>query len=153
MVCLDSSHRSLPYVSPLIHRSALSSSINAPAVQDAVRHFHVSAIVAILPLSFFIVGMAFGPLLSAPFSETLGRRTTYFIFIPLFALFTLGSGLSQSIYALTICRFFAGFFASPGLNVGSPMLADIWKPAERALPTATYVALIFLGPTVGYATS
>lgn len=88
-------------------------------------------------------------MLSAPCSETFGRRAVYLTGIPLFALFTLGSGFANNITALCILRFLSGVSGSPGLSIGSATLSDILTPAERATPMAVFVTTPFLGPAVG----
>jgi MFS family permease len=105
--------------------------------------------IALLPYSFYVFGQAWGPVLAAPLSETFGRRGTYAPYLFLFALFTLGAGLSQSIVAITICRFFAGVFGSPVLSVSAGTIADIWVPQDRAIPMAVLVLIPFLGPSFG----
>ena len=106
---------------------------------------------AIVPLSLFVVGYALGPTIAAPCSETFGRRLVYWTSIPVFAIFVLGTGLSRTLPALAICRFFAGFFGSPGLTVGSGTVADIWSLEERTVPMAAFLAAPFVGPTIGNA--
>lgn len=69
--------------------------------------------------------------------------------MPLFALFTLGAGFSNNIAALTICRFLAGLFGSPGLSIGAATLSDMWSPAERLIPFGCFVTAPFLGPAIG----
>jgi MFS family permease len=91
----------------------------------------------------------FSAKLGVPLSETFGRRGTYAPYLFLFALFTLGAGLSQSIAAITICRFFAGVFGSPVLSVSAGTIADIWVPQDRAIPVAVLVLIPFLGPSFG----
>lgn len=127
----------------------IASSIYTPGRDSAMADFGVSAEVALLPYVFYVLGLACGPLLAAPMSETFGRRAVYLIAIPIFALFILGSGFSQSIASLTVCRFFAGVFGSPGLAIGSATLSDMWKPHERAVPMAIYITTPFLGPAIG----
>ncbi|KAF1980828.1 MFS general substrate transporter [Aulographum hederae CBS 113979] len=127
----------------------LASSIYSPAVGDIVDQWHVSTTVALLPYSFYVLGLAFGPILGSPLSETFGRKIVYMVAIPIFALFILGSGFSQSIGALTVTRFFAGVFGSPGLSVGSATIADVWGPTERCIPMTLYVATPFMGPSLG----
>ena len=127
----------------------LGSSIITPGRDDMIAEFGVSAEVALLPYVLYVLGLGCGPLLAAPMSETCGRRAVYLIAIPIFALFTLGAGFSQSIASLTICRFLAGVFGSPGLSIGSATLSDMWKPSERAVPMAIYVTTPFLGPAIG----
>lgn len=97
------------------------------------------------------MGYALGIVIAASCSETFGRRVVYWISIPAFALFVLGTGLSQTFPALVVCRFLAGLFGSPGLTVGSAILADVWKPEERSVPMTVFVAAPFVGPSMGYA--
>lgn len=94
--------------------------------------------------------MAFGPVISSPSSETFGRKTVYLLTTPVFALCTLGSGLSQSLAGLTICRFFAGIFASPGVSLASATISDMAAPADRGVPLAVYYTIPFVGSLLGY---
>lgn len=114
--------------------------------------FGVSTTVALLPLSFYNLGMAFGPVISSPLSETLGRKAVYLLTTPIFALFTLGSGLAQSLPALTICRFFAGMFASPGVSLASATISDMAAPVDRGIPLAVYYTIPFVGSLLGSVT-
>ncbi|OJD35820.1 benomyl methotrexate resistance protein [Diplodia corticola] len=129
--------------------TTLASSIYTPGRDEVQAEFGVSSTVAILPFSFYTLGLAFGPLIASPCSENFGRRAVYFVCTPIFGLFTLGSGFSQSIASLTVCRFFAGCFGSPALSVGNATLSDVWAPHERAIPMAIIVCAPFLGPTLG----
>ena len=129
----------------------MASSIYTPGQEDVSDQFHLSKTVSLLPYSFYILGLAFGSCLGAPSSETFGRRAVYLVCLPIFALFTLGAGFSQGIATLTICRFFAGVFGSPGVTIASATIADIWPPHKRVIPMATYYSLPFLGSVIGYA--
>lgn len=128
---------------------ALASSIYIPGVEDVMNTFNVSTTVALLPYSFYILGLAFGPVIASPCSESFGRKAVYLFCVPIFAFFILGSGFSHNIESLTICRFLAGVFGSPGLSIGSGTIADVWSPAERAIPMSAYVTTPFLGPALG----
>ncbi|KAL9097276.1 MAG: hypothetical protein Q9165_000703 [Trypethelium subeluteriae] len=127
----------------------MAGSIYVPGHDDVMRTLGVSSEVAFLPYVFYTLGLAFGPMVSAPTSEAFGRKIIYLVGIPFFALFTLGAGFSQNISSLTVCRFFAGVFGSTGLAAGTPTLTDVWAPAERGIPMALYVTAPFLGPTLG----
>jgi len=127
----------------------LASSIYVPGREDVMRTFGVSRIVAILPYSIYVLALALGPMLAGPSSEVLGRRAVYLVSIPIFALFVLGSGFSDNIASLIVCRFFAGAFGSPGLSIGSATVADIWRPHERAIPMSLYALMPFLAPSLG----
>lgn len=127
----------------------IASSIYTPGRSEVAAEFGVSDEVALLPYALYVVGLAFGPLLAAPCSETFGRRPVYLVGIPIFALFTLGAGFSNNAASLIICRFLSGVFGSPALAVGSATIADVWKPHRRALPMTLYVLTPFLGPALG----
>lgn len=127
----------------------LASSIYVPGREDVMRELGASQVVAILPYSIYVLALAVGPMLAGPASEVLGRKAVYLVSIPIFALFILGSGFSQNIASLIICRFFAGVFGSPGLSIGSATVADVWRPHERAIPMSLYVTTPFLGPALG----
>lgn len=127
----------------------VGSSLYTPGVPGVMEQFGVSETVALLGLSLYVLGLAFGPVLAAPLSESLGRRAVYLISLPLAALFTLGAGFSQNFASLVICRFFAAFFGSPTLAVGAGTNADIWPPVDRAVATVLFLLAPFAGPALG----
>ncbi|KAL9134445.1 MAG: hypothetical protein Q9175_004370 [Cornicularia normoerica] len=127
----------------------LGSSVYTPGYPDVEERFNVSSTVALLPLSLYVLGLAFGPVLAAPISETLGRRVVYLVSSPIAALFTLGAGFSNTFAALAITRFFAGFFGSPVLAVGAGTNVDIWAPVHHAIATSAFLLAPFLGPAIG----
>lgn len=125
------------------------SSVYTPALPEVVEKFNVSLTVAILGLSLYVLGLAFGPVLAAPISETYGRRVVYLVSLPLSAIFTLGAGFSNNFASLALTRFFAGFFGSPVLAVGAGTNVDIWAPVHRAAATSAFLLAPFLGPAIG----
>ena len=125
------------------------SSVYTPGYSEVATKFNVSPTVALLPLSLYVLGLAFGPVLAAPISETRGRKVVYLASAPIAALFTLGAGFSGTFAALTITRFFAGFFGSPVLAVGAGTNVDLWAPVNRAAATAMFLLAPFLGPAIG----
>lgn len=129
--------------------STLAASIYASGHEDVAREFNVSATLALLPLSFYNLGMAFGPMIASPMSETFGRKAVYLTTTPLFALFTLGSGFSQDLASLTVCRFFAGFFGAPAVSIASATIADTTIPSKRGAPLAAYYTIPFVGSLLG----
>ena len=125
------------------------SSVYTPGYLEVSRRFNVSPTAAILGLSLYVLGLAFGPVLAAPISETKGRKVVYLTTLPVAALFTLGAGFSKSLRSLVITRFFAGFFASPVLAVGGGTNNDLWFPVYRANATSLFLLAPFLGPALG----
>lgn len=130
--------------------TTLGGSIYSPSHDEISRVFRVSQEVAILPLSLYNAGLAFGPLIGAPLSETFGRKAVFLTTTPIFALFVLGSGLSQSITSLGVCRFFAGVFAAPAVSNASATITDYTAGRYRAVSLAFYYSVPFLGALLGY---
>ena len=129
--------------------STFGSSVYTPGVFGIEKEFHVSSTVALLGLSLFILGFAFGPMIAAPISERYGRRLVYWASLPFFAAFTLGSALAPNYASLAIFRFLSAVFGSPPLSVGAGTNADLFRPSSRALATGMFVLAPFIGPALG----
>ena len=125
------------------------SSVYTPGYPEVMARFNVSSTVALLGLSLYVLGLAFGPVLAAPISETKGRRVVYLVSLPLGALFIMGAGFSNNFASLAITRFLAGFFGSPVLAVGAGTNVDMWPPIHRAVATSAFLLAPFLGPAIG----
>jgi MFS family permease len=129
---------------------SIGTSIYAPAVFDIEAKFNVSQSVALLGLSLFALGLALGPVLGAPISETRGRKAVYLVTLPLFLLFTMGAGLAQNIQTFIICRFLSSTVGSPALAVGAGTIADIWDMEHGGgLATVLITSTFFMGPSLG----
>ncbi|KAH7168177.1 major facilitator superfamily domain-containing protein [Fusarium sp. MPI-SDFR-AT-0072] len=107
----------------------------SPARVEVQHEFNVTSTVSILPFSLYVYGLAFGPMISAPLSETYGRRFIYVYITPISLLFIVGAGFAKNLATLIICRFFAGAIGSSPLAIGAGTIMDIWHA--------------FLGPTLG----
>jgi len=113
--------------------------------------FHVSRTAAFLPLSLGGLGLAFGPVLGAPISETLGRKAVYLSTFPISLLASVGAAHSQNFATLLAFRFLAGLFGSPALAISAGTIADIWYQQEGLGSTVSAVAILapFTGPIMG----
>ncbi|KAJ5663448.1 Polyamine transporter 4 [Penicillium longicatenatum] len=129
--------------------TTLGASIYSPGHTEVQHEFHVSATISLLPLSAYSLGLAFGPMISSPLSEAFGRRFVYLATLPLCDIFILATGFSRGIVSLTICRFFAGFFAAPGVSVAAAVISDFTAPEKRLVPLAGYYAMPWLGSAIG----
>lgn len=125
------------------------SSIISPATPEIEAHFGVSRTVAILPLTLYVLGLGFGPILAAPISETFGRNVVYKVTAPIFILFLAGSGLSKSFGSLLVCRLLAGIIGGPVLAVGAGTSADLYPTHNRAVATSMFIMMPFMGPSLG----
>ncbi|KAL8939995.1 MAG: hypothetical protein Q9216_003047 [Gyalolechia sp. 2 TL-2023] len=114
-------------------------------IQGVMQEFSVSMTVATLGLSLYLLGVAFAPITTPHLSEKFGRSPIYLVSLPLFALFTLGAGYSQSFGSLAVCRFFAGFFGGPCLVLIEGTFADVWS----ARLTVTYYSFLSLASYIG----
>lgn len=74
-----------------------------------------------------------GALFAGPLSETVGRNPVYFFSIVFYMLFILGAGLSNSIEAQLICRFFAGVCGESPLSTVGGSISDLWRPIDRLI--------------------
>ncbi|OAP65326.1 hypothetical protein AYL99_01298 [Fonsecaea erecta] len=125
------------------------SSVYTPSVPEVARHFGVSTTAALVPLTVYVMGLGFGPVISAPLSETYGRRAVYLTFFPPSLLLSLGAGLSKSYASLVICRLFAGILGSGCLAVGAGTNSDLFSHLHRAVASAVFLLAPFLGPALG----
>jgi MFS family permease len=115
-----------------------------------MEEFHVNSTEAILPLSLYVFALALGPILGGPLSETVGRYPIYLASTPLGAMFTLAAGCATNFTALCILRFLAAFAFSPSLAIASSVVAELYLPEDRGLPSVFCILMPFIGPGMGY---
>ncbi|KAI0141281.1 polyamine transporter 3 [Pestalotiopsis sp. NC0098] len=128
----------------------LGSSMFAPGIPSIMVEFRsTSSITATFILSIYILGFAFGPLLAAPLSEVYGRRPLYVAGNILFALFTIGVALSNSIGMLLAFRLLMGLAGSVPLTIGSGSIADMMPVEMRGRAMAAWAMGPLLGPCIG----
>ncbi|KAI0204881.1 MFS general substrate transporter [Astrocystis sublimbata] len=139
----------LAAVAIIAFTGSLGTSIISPAHQQLIDEFGVSSTVAFLPLTTYVLALGLGPVLGGPLSETVGRKAVYIGAATAGGLFTIGAALTKSFAGLCVLRFFAGFAYGPTLAIGSGFLAETYTPAERGLPSLTYILSPFLGPGFG----
>jgi len=104
--------------------------------------------VAVLGFSLPIFGIFFAPIYTPHLSERFGRVPVYFVSLPLFALFTLGSGLAQNFATLAICRLLAGLTGGPIIVLIEGTFADVW---EGKGATVSYYSVLTLASFIGTA--
>lgn len=129
--------------------STVSGAMYAPAQDDVAAHFDTGRIPAVLPLSLYNLGLAFGPMVGAPLSETYGRKAVFLVSGLVFMLFSLGAGFSTSIASLSICRFFAGMFGSPLINNAPATMLDFTPGRYRGVSLSVYYTIPSLGAALG----
>ncbi|KAL4993375.1 major facilitator superfamily domain-containing protein [Aspergillus recurvatus] len=123
--------------------------IYSPSHTHVQHTFQTNTTTSLLPFTTYIYGLAFGPMVAAPLSETYGRRLIYLLMTPLSLLFILGAGFSTNITTLSICRLFAGLFISAPLAVGAGTVVDLWSGPAASRAVVILMTMAFLGPAIG----
>jgi len=123
---------------------------------QAEDQFNVNTELSVMGQSFFILGIAIGPMFLAPLSEVHGRQPVYTTGIFLFSVLQIPAALSPTYAGLITARFLAGCFAGiPLSNVGASA-ADLFTTSHTAWPIMLFsfcsqVVGPCLGPVIGSA--
>ncbi|QKX63697.1 uncharacterized protein TRUGW13939_10868 [Talaromyces rugulosus] len=137
-----------------------AGAIDSSAIPQAATEFKVSHVVEALATGLFLCGIGAGALIPGPLSETVGRNPVYFASLILFMFFFIfGAGISQSIEAQLVCRFFAGFCGESPLSTIGGSVGDLWGPFDRLIAFPIFAdnyglsqgitGLLFLGIEIG----
>ncbi|RLV83175.1 hypothetical protein JA9_003182 [Meyerozyma sp. JA9] len=129
-----------------LNSTSMSTDILARLFKE---QFGISREVTLLATTFYILGIAFGPMVFAPLSEVYGRKLG--VLVPFFisGVLTFVVACSSSIPAILIFRFIAGFFAGAPVVSSGGVLADIWSPAQRGMALGFYAFFVANGPSFG----
>ncbi|KAF2724079.1 MFS general substrate transporter [Polychaeton citri CBS 116435] len=126
-----------------------ASTIYNAGLRQIESQFHVGQEVALLGLTFYLLGNSLGPLIWAPFSEAYGRKVSTII-LPMFGLmvFSFATAVAKDLQTILITRFFAGMFGvAPLSNVGG-VLVDIWPATQRGAALLTWGIAVIAGPLI-----
>ncbi|KAH3666326.1 hypothetical protein OGAPHI_004515 [Ogataea philodendri] len=127
----------------------IGSSIYVDAIPEMMTKWGISQTLGLSGLTFYLVGLAFGPTIAAPLSEIFGRKIIYCATLPISMLFTMGVGLSKHIREVLVLRFFAGLTASAALAIGGGTITDVWRPHELGLAMTLFCMAPLAGPVIG----
>ncbi|KAJ8129852.1 hypothetical protein O1611_g3778 [Lasiodiplodia mahajangana] len=128
--------------------TTMGSSLPSMAVPYMAREWGVtSEIQMVLPISTFLIGYVFGPLLWGPLSEHIGRRDLTVVALSLFVLWTLGCALSPNWPAFLVFRLLCGAFGSAPIAVVTGQLADIYEDTRtRGRALSYFMVATVCGP-------
>lgn len=129
--------------------SSFALAIYSPSHDKVKDELQTTRVLSLLPFTLYIYGLAFGPAIAAPLSETFGRRFIYLMVTPVALLFILGAGLSKNIASLIICRLMAGIAIASPLAVGAGTIMDVWTGISVTRGIILLMTLAFLGPALG----
>lgn len=125
------------------------SSLFVCGVPDIMLEMGISQTLGLSGLTFYLVGLAFGPTIAAPLSEVFGRKIVYVTSLPISMLFIMGVGLSSHIREILVLRFFAGFFSSPAMAIAAGSIADMWSLDMMGIAMSAFCLAPFAGPVLG----
>lgn len=95
----------------------------------------------IMVTGIYILGFVLGPFLWGPFSEVMGRRTTYVAsFVP-FTLFDAGVCAAPNMHGLLALRFIAGVFGCSGMTNAGGVIADMFEAQQRGMAMGVFGAV------------
>ena len=115
----------------LVINSTMGSSLPSMAIPYIAKSFHVTQEEQlVLPISVYLIGYVFGPIIWGPLSEEYGRRMLTIATFAAFLLFTMACALAPNWPALLTFRFFCGVFASSPIAVVAGILADVFGNAR-----------------------
>jgi len=126
--------------------SAFGSSIFSAATRSVAAEFKVGTTVALLGVSLYVLGFAFGPTLWAPLSELKGRKLPLVIGMFGFSVFCVAAATGKDLQTVLISRFFAGFFGACPLAVVAATFSDMFDNRTRGIAITLFSMAVFTGP-------
>ena len=126
----------------LVVNSTISSAITSNAVSYIAIEFDVEDEVQMyLPVSVYLIGYIFGPLVFSPLSETIGRKIVMFWTFNIFRCFTLTCELATNWPSLLIFRLIGGTCASVPLTVIGGLFADVFQDPQRGRAMVAFMSV------------
>ena len=127
---------------------SLASSAYTGAAKEIITQFDVSQEVYLIGLSLMVLGFAVGPLLWAPLSEAVGRRSVLLFGLIIYTMWTALCAAATNIQSLIVYRFLAGTSGSAAFVIPSGLIADLYAAEHRGVAISMFAAAPFLGPTI-----
>ncbi|KAI1389018.1 major facilitator superfamily transporter [Hypoxylon trugodes] len=131
-----------------VANSTMGSSLPSMAIPYMMAEWGVTAqIQSVLPISTYLMGYVFGPMIWGPMSEYVGRRNLSTASFLMFIIWTMACALAPNWPAMLVFRFFCGVCASAPIAVVTGILADIFNdPITRGRAMAWFMATTVFGP-------
>lgn len=129
---------------------SFGSSVYSAAIPQIQAKFSVSRDTALLGITLYVLGFAFGPMVWGPASELYGKSRPLWIGYFIFCVCQLPCALAEDFALLLTFRFLSGLAGSSTLAILGGMYVDfLTDPVERGISTAVFSVATFCGPTVG----
>ncbi|KAJ5573506.1 uncharacterized protein N7459_007933 [Penicillium hispanicum] len=126
-----------------------TSSIYTFTYDQLVPEFGCSTLVATLGVSFFVWGLAIGPLFFSPLSEVYGRRKIYLVSLTAMLIWLIPCAVAKNIQTMLVARFLCAVSGSAFMSVAGGTVSDLFTRDELALAMMVYTSSPFIGPELG----
>ncbi|KZZ91527.1 fluconazole resistance protein (FLU1) [Moelleriella libera RCEF 2490] len=111
----------------LVLNSTMSSALPSMAIPEITAEFGISSPTEnVLPISVFLIGYVFGPLIWGPLTEQYGRRNLSIASFLAFSAFTMACALAPTWEAFLVFRMFTGACAGAPIAIIAGILADVF---------------------------
>lgn len=123
----------------------LATTAYSSGISRMTEDLGVSSELGQLGLFTFNFTCALAPLFLAPFCELAGRRIIYVGAYVCFALMFIGLSLGKNIATILVCRALLGLFGCVGTILVGGTFGDMYTPAHRAIPMASFSFVAIFG--------
>ena len=124
----------------------IGMTIIAPALTIIKNDLNISFENTQLILTLYFTFLAFGQILSGPFSDKYGRKPILLLGASIYSVSAFCASLSSNIEILLILRCFQGFGAAACLSVGRTILSDCYEIKEAAKEMSKMTAIMAVIP-------
>ena len=124
----------------------IGMTIIAPALTIIKNDLNISFENTQLILTLYFTFLAFGQILSGPFSDKYGRKPILLLGASIYSISAFLASLSSNIDILLILRCFQGFGAAACLSVGRTILSDCYEIKEAAKEMSKMTAIMAVIP-------
>ncbi|KAJ5175592.1 uncharacterized protein N7482_001469 [Penicillium canariense] len=123
----------------------LATTAYSSGISRMTEDLGVSSELGQLGLFTFNFTCALAPLFLAPFCELAGRRVIYVGAYVCFSLMFIGLSLGKNIATILVCRALLGLFGCVGTILVGGTFGDMYTPAHRAIPMASFAFVAIFG--------
>ncbi|MGG3911601.1 multidrug effflux MFS transporter [Peribacillus simplex] len=133
----------------LVALGPLSIDMYLPALPDIAKELHTTESLVQLSLTFFLVGLSLGQLLSGSLSDVYGRRKPLLIGLTIFFVTSFWCAFSQSIWELIILRLIQGLAGSVGMVISRAIVRDLYSGSELTKFFSLLALISGVSPVLG----
>lgn len=101
-----------------------------------------------LTIAAFLLGLALGPMVFGPISDTVGRKRAVLAGVSGFAIASMGCALTQTVEALIVLRFMQALMSSCAVVAVMALMADVYSGDKLAARSSIVVMALTVAPMI-----